>query len=133
MNGQTIELPDAPRIDGLRFRTFAGESDYPEMVHCIAEAAEGEGDWLSVDVMRSMDAFTPWVDVNKDRIIVEVGGKMIGAGRVQTGRNVAGERVYFHSFNLLPQWRGKGIGTAALLHNERRLREIAADHPDDGP
>jgi GNAT superfamily N-acetyltransferase len=33
----------------------------------------------------------------------------------------------------VPEWRGRGIGTAVLLHNERRLREIAADHPHDGP
>jgi GNAT superfamily N-acetyltransferase len=34
---------------------------------------------------------------------------------------------------LRPAWRGKGIGTAALGHMEKRLREIAANHPQDEP
>src|SRR2546422_107949 len=107
-----IALADAPDIAGLRFRGFAGESDYPEMAGMLMEAMEGDGDYWTVEALRCMDASVPWIEPAKDRIIVEVDGRMIGAGRVQAERNVQGERVYFHSFNMLPVWRGKGIGTA---------------------
>src|SRR5438876_7757815 len=128
-----LKLPLARPIRGLRFRPFAGEGDYPEMANMLIEALEGDGDYWNVETLRTMDAMIPWVDRAKDRIIAEVDGRMIGAGRVEVGRNVSGERIYMHSFNLLPAWRGKGIGTAVLLHNQRRLREIDATHPDDGP
>jgi len=94
---------------------------------------EGDGDYWTVEALKHMDACVPWIDPAKDRIIAEVDGQMIGAGRVESARTDQGERIYFHSCNLLPEWRGKGIGTAVLKHNERRLRQIAASHPKDGP
>ena len=133
MKGKTVQVLEAPAIAGLRFREFAGESDYPEMAPMLVEAFEGEADYWTVEALRTMDAEVPWVDPARDRLIAEVDGRMIGAGRVQCGRSAQGERVYYNSFNMLPAWRGRGIGTAVLKHNERRLREIAAAHPNDGP
>jgi GNAT superfamily N-acetyltransferase len=133
MSDRFFELPEAPAIPGLRFRGFAGEVDYPEIVRITVDALEGDGNYVSVETIRTWDAVSNWVDPAKDRIIAEVDGRMIGCGRVEAGRNLEGERIYLHSFNLVPAWRGKGIGTAVLLHNERRLREIAKAHPNDGP
>ena len=133
MSHNYIDVPDAPEMDGLRFRQFAGESDYAEMAPMLNEAFEGRGDYWTVEAVRHLDSFVPWIDPAKDRLIAEVHGRMIGAGRVEARQTAQGERMYFHSFNMLPSWRGKGIGTAVLKHNERRLREIAAAHPSDGP
>ena len=135
MNHCYIDLADAPKVAGLRFREFESESDYPEMAPMLVRAFEGDGDYWTVDALRHLDSFVPWVDPAKDRVIVEVHGKMIGAGRVQAWKepNAQGERVFYNSFNMLPEWRGKGIGTAVLHHNERRLREIANAHPPDEP
>jgi mycothiol synthase len=44
-----------------------------------------------------------------------------------------GTRTYCHFALLLPEWREKGIRRAMLFHNERRIREIAVDHPKDNP
>jgi mycothiol synthase len=133
MSHDYIDLPDAPRIPGLRFRQFAGEADYAEMAPMLNEAFEGHDDYWTIELVRHMDGFVAWVDQAKDRIIAQVDGRMIGAGRVQSDRNLEGERIYSHSFNMIPAWRGKGIGTAVLKHNERRISEIAATHPPDGP
>jgi len=133
MSYSYLELPEAPAIPGLRFRCFAGEADYPAMVDVTIRANEGEADYCNIDMFRTSDAIVSWVDRARDRLIVEMDGQMIGCGRVETGRNVEGERIYLHNLGLVPEWRGRGIGTAVLLHNERRLCEIAADHPHDGP
>jgi GNAT superfamily N-acetyltransferase len=43
-----------------------------------------------------------------------------------------GTRRYFQSALLLPLWRGQGIRRAMVRHNERRLRDVATEHPEDG-
>jgi ribosomal protein S18 acetylase RimI-like enzyme len=44
-----------------------------------------------------------------------------------------GLRSYTTFGFMLGEWRRKGIGTAMLKYGEKRLREIAATHPQDGP
>jgi hypothetical protein len=43
MTSDTILLPDAPAIPGLRFRHFGGASDYPKMAEAIRAASEEDG------------------------------------------------------------------------------------------
>jgi mycothiol synthase len=135
VSAKMIEVPDAPRIPGLIFREFAGPSDYPGMVEVLNEVSETDGLKIcwTTEMLANMDAYFVWADRNKDRTIIEVDGRIIGAGRVNGNRNVSGERVFFSSGNLRPAWRRKGIGRAFLGHNERRIRAIAAALPDDGP
>jgi ribosomal protein S18 acetylase RimI-like enzyme len=135
VSGKAIEVPDAPRIPGLVFREFAGPSDYPGMVEVLNEVSEADAlkwCWTS-ELIANMDASIQWADPKKDRVIVEVNRVMVGVGRMQGERNISGERVYFASGNIRPGWRRKGIGRALLRHGERRLREIAAEQPNDGP
>jgi ribosomal protein S18 acetylase RimI-like enzyme len=65
-------------------------------------------------------------------IFAEVNGQVIGYGRVFWEKLSEGIRIYNLFGNLHPEWRRRGIGTAMLLYNESRLREIAAEHPQDG-
>jgi ribosomal protein S18 acetylase RimI-like enzyme len=130
-----IEVPEAPPIPGLSFREFAGESDYAGIAEIMNEicVADHLHYTVTTEMIRHMDGFVPWVDVGKDRTIAEVNGAIVAVGRVETSQNISGERIYFCSGNVRPGWRRRGIGRALLMHGERRLCQIAAGHPKDGP
>src|SRR5436190_10520086 len=93
-----IEIPEAPSIRGLRFRAFAGESDYAAMAEMMNTIARGEGEdataaWNQEQVRR-MDAWITNFNPAKDRIIAEMDGRMIGAGRAQRNREYNGDTIY---------------------------------------
>jgi mycothiol synthase len=116
-------------------RPFALEEDYAAMARVMNEVAASVGStagW-TVESIKNMDAFTAKFDPKRDRIIAEGDGRMIAVGRVEAVKNTAGERVYFHSFNIAPDWRGKGIEREFLLRQQNRLREIAKEHTNDEP
>ncbi|NIV28614.1 MAG: GNAT family N-acetyltransferase, partial [Anaerolineae bacterium] len=71
-------------------------------------------------------------DPYRDMLFAEVDGKVVGYSRVWWNQTSDGKRLYSGFVYLEPEWRHKGIRRAMLRHNERRLREIAAGHPQDG-
>ncbi|HEY42780.1 MAG TPA: GNAT family N-acetyltransferase [Anaerolineae bacterium] len=129
-----VHLPDTPSIPGLTFRTFQGEVDYPDMLAVI----EGTKDVDGIERTDTLDDFkrayeylrncNPYQDI----LIAEVDGQIIGYNRVFWDKLDDGTRTYNLFGFLLPKWRRRGIGRAMLHHAERRLRQIAADHADDG-
>jgi GNAT superfamily N-acetyltransferase len=127
----TIRVPDAPAIPGLAFRRFRGESDYPAMIAVIEgskDADQSERADTVEDVARNYQHLVN-SDPYRDMIFAEMHGEVIGYGRVTWAELTDETRIYQHFTFLLPEWRGKGIRLAMLRHNERRLREIAAEHP----
>jgi ribosomal protein S18 acetylase RimI-like enzyme len=131
----TITLPDAPDIPGLTFRAFRGESDYPGMVAVFEASKEADRfDWvITVEETRRKFAHLHNCDPRQDMIVAEVDGEMIAYSRVWWDQESAGDRVYTFLGLLVPEWRRKGIGTAMIRHAERRLRDIASEHPPDVP
>jgi mycothiol synthase len=131
----TIIIPDAPAIPGLTFRHFRGEADYPAMLSVIegCKKADGVERTDSVENIARNYRHLTNCDPYQDMLLVEVDGQLIGYGRVFWEKELEGKRRYMHFTFLLPQWRGRGIRRSMLRHNERRLHEIAAGHPLDGP
>ena len=130
-----VELVHAPDIPGLTFRKFRGEEDYPHMLAIIDGSKEADGSERSdtlEDIQRNYEHLTN-CDPYQDVLFAEVDGNPIAYSRVFWDRLEEGIHVYTAFGFVLPEWRRKGIGTAMLLHNEARLREIAADHPEDEP
>ncbi|MEW6404334.1 MAG: GNAT family N-acetyltransferase [Chloroflexota bacterium] len=130
-----VTLFDAPQIPGLNFRHFRGESDYPNILAIIngskkADAIE-RSDTLE-DIANGY-AHLENCDPFQDLLFAEVNGQAVAYNRVFWGKQEDGVRTYTCFGFMLPEWRRKGIGTAMLRHGERRLREIAAEHPQDGP
>lgn len=125
----------APPVPGLVFRGFRGEVDYPSMLAVIEGCKEADGlecsDTLQ-DIARNYRHLYN-CDPYRDMIFAEVNGQVVGYGRVFWDQEATGLRRYPHFAFLLPEWRGKGIRRAMLRRNEERLRQIAAEHPDDGP
>jgi len=131
----TILVPEAPYVPGLGFRGFRGEQDYPSMLAVIHGSKEADGvertDSVE-DITRNYQHLMN-CDPYQDMLFVEMHGKVVGYGRVFWQQELEGLRHYNHFTFLLPEWRSSGIRRAMLHHNERRLREIAAGHPEDGP
>ncbi|MBN1581130.1 MAG: GNAT family N-acetyltransferase [Anaerolineae bacterium] len=128
-------LPDAPDIPRLAFRSFRGESDFPRMVAVFEASREVDRfDWVITvdDVRREFDHLHN-CDPVQDMLVAEIDGQMIAYSRVWWDQESEGDRVYTFIGLLVPEWRRKGIGTAMIRHGERRLREIASQHPANLP
>ncbi len=66
-------------------------------------------------------------------ILAEVNGEVVAYGRVswhQIDKNK--NRIYSQFIKIIAEWRDMGIEQAMMGWNEKRLQEIAAEHPNDG-
>lgn len=130
-----IDIPDAPDIPGLTFRGFQGEQDYPAIVNVLEGCKEADQFELTTTVegvarsFKHLDNCDPY----KDMLFAEMNESVIGYTQVWWREEPDGTRNYIHYAPLLPEWRGKGIRRNMLLFNERRAREIAAEHPEGKP
>jgi GNAT superfamily N-acetyltransferase len=132
---ELFAIPDAPAIEGLTFRPFRGEQDYLAIVE-IDNACFADGGFEFVNtVEETANEFAHLVgcDPYTDMIFVEIDGQPIGYTRVNWLVNDDGEQILWHGGFLLPEYRNKGIGTAMIHWAEQRLREVAEEHPHDGP
>jgi len=128
-------LPQAPSIQGLRFRHFRGDSDFADMI-AIMEGIK-EVDHIDFtespeDLARKYRNLTS-VDLHRDVLFAEVDGNLVGFTNLYWDRDPNGVLLYHHSVSVLPRWRRKGLCNVMLRYNEQRLREIAKQHPANGP
>jgi ribosomal protein S18 acetylase RimI-like enzyme len=131
----SISLPNAPSIQGLTFRQFRGEVDYPSMADLIAACKVKDGVERSTDVEDVARTYRHLVncDPQTDMLFAEVNGKVIAYGRIWWENLLEGIRLY-HPFGFLhPDWRSKGIGNAMFAAAELRAQNIAAGHPKETP
>ncbi|MDQ3553490.1 MAG: GNAT family N-acetyltransferase [Chloroflexota bacterium] len=130
-----LALADAPAIPGLSFRRYRGEVDLPEMVR-VANAchdADGVDEVVTVEGMTVDYANLTNSDPYRDVLLAEVDGRLVAYARVEWEDENNGGRTYTSFGFVDPTWRRRGLGRAMLLENERRLRQIAADHLHDKP
>lgn len=132
-----IALPDAPQIEGLRFRHFRDQADFEAMLDVIEACQEHDHvDPLSADagiptvdeLWRSF-AEAENIDLNEDLLLVEIAEQVAGFQWVRWWNQADGVRVYYHRGRINPAWRGRGIGKATLRWAERRIRSMAAQNP----
>jgi GNAT superfamily N-acetyltransferase len=109
--------------------------DYPHMLEVTNISRQADKIEYSTSLEEIANSYDHLVncDPYEDMIFAEINGQVIGYGRVFWERLSEGICVYSSFCNLHPVWRKKGIGTAMLLHNESRLRQIADGHSKDGP
>ncbi|KAA3644900.1 MAG: GNAT family N-acetyltransferase [Chloroflexi bacterium] len=135
LDKQYIEINDTPQVEGLAFRKFRGEADYPEMVELVNAANRFD----EVDEQDNLEDFSHSYnnlkncDPDKDILIAEVDGQMAAYARVWWRDIKDDGRVYYTYGRVHPDYRRQGIGTAMLKHNEARVKTIAAEHAYDGP
>jgi mycothiol synthase len=85
----------------------------------------GLGNWLFTDRAN----YHP----SEDIVVALVDGAVAGYGWVDWVQTTNGNREYRTRGQVDPALRRQGVGSAILAHNETRLLEIAAGHPDDLP
>jgi mycothiol synthase len=126
---------DAPAVPGLRFRHYRGERDLPGMVRVLraARAADGLEEVTTLEKIQLDYATLVNCDPSRDIVLAEVDGELVAYARVYWTDLVDGGRSYENFGFVHPDWRRRGIGGAMHRHNEERLREIAAAHPEVAP
>ena len=129
-----FDLPMEGDFPGLSFRRFRGESDYPKILATIQGSKEADGIERSDTLEEIIHNYSHLVncDPYQDMLFAEVDEQVVGYTRVWWNQNLDGEWFGFHLAFLLPAWRGKGIGSVFLRHNEKRLQEIAEGLANSG-
>jgi mycothiol synthase len=129
-----IILEGQPKIEGLHFRKFLGEQDFPGMMRIIdaTAIADQQETGETLEDLKHDYAHLTNSDPYQDVIIAEIYGDPIAYARVEWWQEEdPNDRIYGHFLNILPDWRGLGIEIAIIRWCEARLQEIAAEHPLD--
>lgn len=131
----TIDLPDAPDVPGLRFRRFRGPDDYAAMAAVgNASRVAGGQEWIvDADDVARIYAHLDNSDPATDMIVAEIDGAMVGFTRGEWELEDETLHLYKFGLTLAPQWHGHGLRRAMLHWVENRLRQMAADHPAGAP
>jgi GNAT superfamily N-acetyltransferase len=122
--------PTRAAVD-LRLRPYAGEPDLAEIVRILNAEAEADRiaerrtiEGLAAAFSHPSESFDPRRDVT----VAEVDGRPVAVAEREWVDTTDGLREYRVDGAVEPAWRRRGIGTALLLENERRQRELAATH-----
>jgi len=130
---ETIVVSNAPSIPGLSFRRFRGETDFKILAEVIQRSRDADLYELVETPEDIADDFRHIqnCDPRKDMVFIEINGITVGFCRCEWHERPGGVRTYEHVAYLVPEWRGKGLRHVMLRENERRLREIAKEHPSE--
>lgn len=131
----TIEvypLKNAPKIEGLVFRHFAGESDYPKMLAIFTNLHDAK-QYSGETTLQSLKAeFTNLsnCDPHDDLIFAEINGQTVAFCRFYWEQEVSTQKhVYYVMFRVDPAWQGQGIEEALIDWAESRGRHYASVLP----
>lgn len=121
---------------GLRFRNYAGESDFVHLteVYNGARLADGVSGIDTVEELANRYRHLTNCDLDRDLVVVEdAAGRVVGYGRVtwwvETATN---DRLLYWILFLLPEARLPKVEETLIGWFEARLAEIAAEHPHTG-
>ncbi len=128
-------VPETPQIPGLSFRFFRGEPDYRVIMKVFNACKDVDGFEYTMTLEGVAHHFATINDCDPftDMFFAEIDDEPIAYGRVGWYKEGEGSYIYYSLGWIIPEWRRKGIGTAILKQNERRIYEIAAEHPDETP
>ena len=123
-------------IEGLKFRKFAGDSDFPKMLAVIDAAAAVDGDETSTTVEDIKNDYQHLTnsDPEKDMIFAEVDGDVVAYSRVAWFTEENPEKaIYMHFVHIHPDWRHQGLEKTMIKWCEDRLKNIAEENPQGHP
>jgi mycothiol synthase len=126
-------------IPSLIFRGFQSDTDY----HAMLAVREGCIEWDNIDPLSPEEGLptieelaltfssTHHPNLDKTLLLVEAISKVMGYHWIKWWQHATGIS-YWHKGYLLPEWRGRGIGTAMCRWAENSIRVIAAEHENSG-
>jgi ribosomal protein S18 acetylase RimI-like enzyme len=126
--GEQIEVAGAPAMAGLTFRRFRGPSDFAAIaaVNAASEPVDKVDYRTRVSDIEHFYTHLVHTDIRRDMLFVEVDGQVVGYNRGASLREENGPWIYHWAGVLKPEWRGRGLGTAALNYMEAHHRALAA-------
>lgn len=126
-------IKNAPQIDGLVFRHFEGESDYPKML-AIHTNLHSVGQYSGETTLNSLNAEFANLsncDPHDDLIFAEINGQTVAFCRFYWERQVSTrEYAYAIMFRVDPAWQAKCIEQALIEWGESRGRHYASVLPE---
>lgn len=135
-----VVLPDAPGLPGLTFRHIRGEEDADAL--CAVRVRSMAHD--AIDPLSTSEGVPGREQMlallseaagggEQDRwLVAQIREEVVSYSRLTSWPESDGTWVYLTLGWVLPEWRGKGIGTAMLHWTEGRIRDLAtAQHPDE--
>jgi mycothiol synthase len=130
-----IDVPNAPAITGLYFRTYESDEDVPAMTRVMNAAvlADHSPEYRSEAMVRNWLKNPSGVDPQQDVLLAFVAAELVGVTVTQFEDASEGMRHYQALGYIEPGWRRHGLGTALLPHGERRLRALAQRHDHQAP
>jgi ribosomal protein S18 acetylase RimI-like enzyme len=136
----TVHLPDAPAIAGLSFRPIRGEEDADalyavhvgRMVHDEVDPLSTFEDFPSREHLHVSLSKAVAGSRQDHWLVAQIGERVVGYRHIACWPEGDGTWVYLTLGWVLPEWRGKGIGTAMLHWTKDRIRCLAAaQHPNE--
>ena len=117
-----------PPIPGLRFRHFAGSTDYAGMNDAANDARIANGDHFITPLEGFANFYEHLVNSDRDRdlLIVEVHGEIVGYARTEWHAHADRNRIHQLVCFLRSAWRRRGIGRAMLSAMEARAAAVSA-------
>lgn len=129
--------PDFPAAPGLRLRPLApGDADGLYAVHTGRAACDEVDPFSPLEDMPSLKGMRREVEQSlADQQqemwrVAEVNGQIAGYSQMESWLEEDGRWVYLIMGWVLPEWRGRGIGSALLEWGEQTARRMAeSEHP----
>lgn len=128
---EPIDLGGLPVPAGIHLRHWHGlDADLPAMwaASDAARVADGELGRGTYEGTATHYRHLERSDLERDLVIAEGGGRVVGYSRVEWNDSNEGERWYEAVGVVHPDARRRGIGTVLLAWSERRRLEIARAH-----
>lgn len=126
-------LENNPVIEGLVFRHFEGESDYPKILTILTNlhAVKQYSGETTIEGLRAEYTNLSHTDPHDDLIFADVDGETVAYSRLYWEREIAtSQYAYVNLFKVDPAWQGKGIEQSLITWGEARGRHYANSLPE---
>lgn len=130
------DLERLSRIPDVSFRLGRGEEDAPAYVALQHACQSIDG----IDAFSTLEALPTVEETTADfasrdpqqMLVAEADARMIGCVKTTWWEEEDGAWLFLHAGRVLPEWRGKGLGTTFVCWAEHQLRERAGIYPTRG-
>ncbi|MCT2548053.1 GNAT family N-acetyltransferase [Streptomyces atratus] len=128
------DLASLERLPGYVFRPYRGHGDHGAMAAVRLGCAERDRiDARSIvegipTAAELAEGSAKLDDPSENQVLVEYGGGVVGYSTIRWWQERDGTWLYLHRGYLLPEHRGRGVGSTMLSWAEGRIRRLVQQH-----